>query len=122
MDTFEKNPSGGYLTKGMEMVGVMVKAVPGGNASLPSSVIHTKRFLRECGWLDLSLSMLSEFTRDNTKSSKPNVHSQFDSIFELFVDYVYIFLWKKVLVIEKKVFKHIDKTSTNWFNGQFVSS
>lgn len=49
METFEKNPSGGYLTRGIAMVGVIVIEVPGGSASLPSSVIHTKRFFRECG-------------------------------------------------------------------------
>lgn len=49
METLEKNPSGGYLTRGIAMVGVIVNDVPGGSASLPSSVIHTKRFFRECG-------------------------------------------------------------------------
>lgn len=49
----ERNPSGGYLTNGMEMVGVMVRRVPGGSASLPSLVIHRILF---CLWLIFSFS------------------------------------------------------------------
>lgn len=41
---FEKNPSGGYRTKGMERDGVMTRVVPGGRAKRPSEVTHNIRF------------------------------------------------------------------------------
>lgn len=44
---FEKNPSGGYLTKGNDRDGLMTRVVPGGKASLPSAVIHKIRFCLE---------------------------------------------------------------------------
>lgn len=46
---FEKNPSGGYLTKGNDRDGVMTRVVPGGSARRPSDVTHNIRFWRECG-------------------------------------------------------------------------
>lgn len=49
MEMFEKNPSGGYRTNGIAIVGEMVKEVPGGRARRPSSVIHTNRFCRDFG-------------------------------------------------------------------------
>lgn len=65
----EKKPSGGCLTNGIAMVGVNVNDVPGGNAKRPSSVIHIKRFLRECGCCEsvsmnssCSISSSSEFS------------------------------------------------------------
>ena len=48
MDIFDKNPSGGYLTKGKDKEGVMVRWVPGGRARRPSLVIHRSLFCREC--------------------------------------------------------------------------
>lgn len=52
MDMLDRNPSGGYLTNGRVSAGVMVSLVPGGRASRPSVVIHSRRFCRECGTLD----------------------------------------------------------------------
>lgn len=49
MDKFDVKPSGGWRTNGMEMLGVKLRTVPGGRASRPSSVIHTRRFCLECG-------------------------------------------------------------------------
>lgn len=65
MVRFEKNPSGGCLTNGIDMVGVNVNAVPGGNANRPSSVIQIKRFRRECGCCE-SVSMNSSCSRSST--------------------------------------------------------
>lgn len=45
---FEKNPSGGYLTKGNDKEGAMTRVVPGGKASLPSDVTHSILFCLEC--------------------------------------------------------------------------
>lgn len=52
MVMLERNPSGGYLTKGIDIVGVMVRSVPGGSASRPSFVIQSILFWRECGFED----------------------------------------------------------------------
>lgn len=64
IDRFEKKPSGGWRTNGKAMVGVNVKAVPGGSAKRPSSVIQTKRFLRECGCFE-SLSINSSWSNSS---------------------------------------------------------
>ena len=49
MVIFDKNPSGGYRTKGMDKDGVMTRAVPGGRARRPSFVIQSIRFCLEWG-------------------------------------------------------------------------
>lgn len=49
MEIFEKNPSGGYRTKGIAKVGDMVKEVPGGRARRPSSVTQINRFCLDFG-------------------------------------------------------------------------
>lgn len=43
----------------MARVGAMIKDVPGGSASLPSSVTQINRFCRECGSFCFSLLNLS---------------------------------------------------------------
>lgn len=52
----DKNPAGGCLTSGNEIVGEMLSTVPGGKARRPSSVIQIMRFVRLCFW---SPSLLS---------------------------------------------------------------
>lgn len=49
MEMFEKNPSGGYRTKGIAKVGDMVNEVPGGRARRPSSVTQINRFCLDFG-------------------------------------------------------------------------
>jgi len=55
----DMNPSGGYLTNGMDRDGVIVSLVPGGRARRPSVVIHSRRFWREWGLSSSFLSLLS---------------------------------------------------------------
>lgn len=47
MDILDRKPSGGYRTNGNESEGVIVRWVPGGNASRPSVVIHNSLFCLE---------------------------------------------------------------------------
>lgn len=48
-----RNPSGGYLTKGILIEVLIDMAVPGGSARRPSVVSHRIRFCLECGLLAL---------------------------------------------------------------------
>lgn len=50
----DKNPFGGCLTNGIDSDGVMVIVVPGGSANLPSFVIQSILFCRECGMFSLA--------------------------------------------------------------------
>lgn len=61
MVKFEKNPSGGYLTKGNDNDGAITSVVPGGRAKRPSSVSQRILFC-----LDLAPS----FVRDDGMASR----------------------------------------------------
>lgn len=81
---FEKNPSGGYLTKGSERDGVMTRVVPGGRARRPSEVTHSIRFWRECGTFPLlsaaSVQSTSKLTCKRCRIRFLKVHSPEKSI------------------------------------------
>lgn len=76
MEMFEKNPSGGYRTNGMAIVGDIVSDVPGGKANRPSSVTHIKRFCLDFGvsllalvFSELSAPLQLPITPRNTQTS-----------------------------------------------------
>lgn len=52
IEIFEWKPSGGYLTNGIASVGAITRLVPGGRASLPSSVTQISLFCLEWGTSD----------------------------------------------------------------------
>lgn len=51
---FDRKPSGGCLTNGIETEGEIDIVVPGGRASLPSFVIHSTLLCLECGTFSLA--------------------------------------------------------------------
>lgn len=79
MDMFEKNPSGGYRTKGIAIVGDMVRDVPGGRASRPSSVTQIKRFCLDFG-VSLESSDLLQLIVPTILQSTIQFHSHLISI------------------------------------------
>lgn len=82
IEMFEKNPSGGYRTKGIAIVGDMVRDVPGGSAKRPSSVTQIKRFCLDFG-VSLESSDLAlpvQFIVPTTLQSTIQFHSHLISI------------------------------------------
>lgn len=80
---FDRNPFGGCLTNGIDIEGVIVIVVPGGSASLPSFVIHSILFCRECGMFSLARVSGDAMGRRAARAMLSNTRGTVVSIAEL---------------------------------------